>query len=270
MCVPNILTTSSVVHTSVQVSLNWASGLIPLGCLHPRPLRYFHSLGLQTGLHHRVVQTRQSLPTYSGTGRACLFSPLESLYHDLYRRLYTGLGRPYEGFPDFEYSDPFRPQPVYQLFGTQSGYTGLQCHQATGPPSYDRYGQHRSSVLYQQTGWHPFPHPVMSRSSSGSVPMALNSGHSHHGQAHSRLSERDSRTPISAESEWSLHPEIMNRIFGTWGTPTVDMFATFHNTHLPQFVSNSRASSTGDRCSVHRFPCSTKSFRNSGPPRRAR
>ena len=26
-------------------------------------------------------------------------------------------------------------------------------------------------------------------------------------------------------------------MFGMWGTPTVDMFATVHNTHLPQFMS---------------------------------
>ena len=37
-------------------------------------------------------------------------------------------------------------------------------------------------------------------------------------------------------NEWSLHTEIVNRIFGTWGTPTVDMFATFQNTHFPQFM----------------------------------
>ena len=30
----------------------------------------------------------------------------------------------------------------------------------------------------------------------------------------------------------------------------MDMFATVHNTHLPQFVSSSGAMSTGDRCSV--------------------
>ena len=38
-------------------------------------------------------------------------------------------------------------------------------------------------------------------------------------------------------TEWSFHPEIVKRIFGSWGTPTVDMFATVHNTHLPQFIS---------------------------------
>ena len=37
--------------------------------------------------------------------------------------------------------------------------------------------------------------------------------------------------------ELSLHPEVMNLIFRLWGTPVVDMFATVHNTHLPQFMS---------------------------------
>ena len=41
--------------------------------------------------------------------------------------------------------------------------------------------------------------------------------------------------PIS--TEWSLHSEIVNRIFKFWGTPMVDMFATVHNTRLLQFMS---------------------------------
>ena len=35
----------------------------------------------------------------------------------------------------------------------------------------------------------------------------------------------------------SLHPEIVTQIFWRWETPTVDMIATVHNTHLPQFMS---------------------------------
>ena len=58
-------------------------------------------------------------------------------------------------------------------------------------------------------------------------------------KTYSRLSERDSRPPISSESatEWSLHPEIVKQIFRFWGTPEVDMFATVSNSHLPQFMS---------------------------------
>ena len=37
-------------------------------------------------------------------------------------------------------------------------------------------------------------------------------------------------------TEWSLHPEIVKRIFRLWGTLEVDMFATVSNSHLPQFM----------------------------------
>ena len=51
------------------------------------------------------------------------------------------------------------------------------CFSFTGPPTYDRFRQHYICSLYQQTGWDPFPYPVMS--SSGSVPKATNSRHIH-------------------------------------------------------------------------------------------
>ena len=38
-------------------------------------------------------------------------------------------------------------------------------------------------------------------------------------------------------TEWSLHPEIVERIFRVWGTPEVNMFATLSNSHLPRFMS---------------------------------
>ena len=41
--------------------------------------------------------------------------------------------------------------------------------------------------------------------------------------------------PIS--TEWSLHPEMVKRIFRLWGTPEVDMFATVLNSHLSRFMS---------------------------------
>ena len=38
-------------------------------------------------------------------------------------------------------------------------------------------------------------------------------------------------------TDWSLHPEIVSCIFGFWGTPVVDMFATASNSHRPWFMS---------------------------------
>ena len=100
--------------------------------------------------------------------------------------------------------------------------SGLQYY---GPPSYGHYR------IYQHTGRDPFPHPVTS--SNGSDPMATSSRRSHKDQTHSGLSDYDSGPSISTKSAninqiRSLHPEIVNQIFGTWGSPTVDMFATVH------------------------------------------
>ena len=52
-------------------------------------------------------------------------------------------------------------------------------------------------------------------------------------------------------TEWSLHPEIVERIFRVWGTPEVDMFA--NTVELPTssvHVSNSGAKSPSGGCSV--------------------
>ena len=38
-------------------------------------------------------------------------------------------------------------------------------------------------------------------------------------------------------TEWSLHPEIVKRIFRVCGTPEVDLFATVSNSHLRRFMS---------------------------------
>ena len=88
--------------------------------------------------------------------------------------------------------------------------------------------------------------------------------------------------PIS--TEWSLHPEIVKRVFRLWGTPEVDMFATVSNSHLGSSVHVSSYGATspsggcsclrtsrGGQCTFFLHPlCSTKSFRSSSPPRQQR
>ena len=58
---------------------------------------------------------------------------------------------------------------------------------------------------------------------------------------YSRLSKCDSRPVISAEPAHHHRVESPPRNsepnIGTWGTASVDMFATVHNMHLPQFMS---------------------------------
>ena len=139
---------------------------------------------------------------------------------------------PYGGFPDFGYLDPSSPEAPYQLLGAQSGNFGLTPlgHSTSRPPGYDRYGQHcHSSFLYLQTRRDPSPLSVTS--SSGSF-LRLHSQDIVLGARHiagylNVIIDRLSRPNQPITTEWSLHPEIVIRIFETWGFPTVD-------THLPQ------------------------------------
>ena len=115
-------------------------------------------------------------------------------------KLHAGVGRSHGGFPDFGYLDLYRPQAPYQLSGAQGGSlcpTALG-PSAPGPPGYDRYGQFDSSFVYQQARRDPFPHLVTFNSLAS--PLVRGSEHNSPSEAYSRLSERDSRPPISSES----------------------------------------------------------------------
>ena len=68
---------------------------------------------------------------------------------------------------------------------------------APGKPGHDRYGQFDSSFVYQQTRRDPFPHLVAVDSRASLV---RGSEHNSPSKAYPRLSERDSRPPISSES----------------------------------------------------------------------
>ena len=154
--------------------------------------------------------------------------------HNFYGCLYPGLGRR-DGDSQISGLDPFRAQAPHQHFGAQDGNFGPPSlgFSFTRPPTYDRYRQHYSCSLYQQTEWNPFPYPVTS--SSGSVPMATNSGHSH---SHSMFATVHSFSSLCLQSQSLEHRRQM----------------LCHKT------------GRGGQCSgFHRSPCLAKLFRNSGP-----
>ena len=110
-----------------------------------------------------------------------------------------------------------------------------------GPPSYDHYRQHYSIVLHQQTGWthsHILLHLVVDLSlwlQTQDIHVAVRARHIP--GCLNVIADCLSRPNEPITTEWNLHPEIVNQIFGTWDTQTVDMFASVHNMHLPQFMS---------------------------------
>ena len=191
-------------------SLNWASGLIPLGRLYLRPLqRHFHSLGLTD----RFTPPRPSDPLV-----------LANLL-------------------------------PHQLSGVQSGCfcPAALGSSASGPPGYDRHGQFDSSFIYQQAGRDSLPH--LAALNCQSFPRVRVSEHNSPGKTHSRLSERDSRPPISSK------PANTDRVVPTPRDlePYLQGLADSRNRHvcntveLPPssvHVSSSGAKSPSGGCSV--------------------
>ena len=244
-----VLTYSQV--SQLMGSLNWASGLIPLGRLYPRPLqRHFHSLGLTdmftpprrsdplvlANLLRQWQDLRFSLPQESRSARfrrTLRFSQMPPLRG----------GCPHGGFPDFGYLDPYRSQAPYQLFGAQGGDfcpTALGSS-APGLPGYGRHGQFDSSFIYQQARRDPLPHLALF--DSRSFPLVRGSEYNSSGKAYSRLSERASRPPISSESAHTDRVVPPPRDRGTYlqGLGHTRSRHVFNFVELPPSLSEPRA-----------------------------
>ena len=170
--VPNILPEHSVVFRSVPIH-----GITQLGLRsHPTGSPVFEAPSMTFSFVRpdKPVYTAMSVRPFSSchltrATAGLIFSDVRNPYptfpgrvHDFHGRLYPGLGRSHEGFPDCRCLDPFRMRAPHQCVGAQGGNIGPQtlgCS-ITGPSCYDRYRQYHCCSLYQQTGWDPFPRPV--------------------------------------------------------------------------------------------------------------
>ena len=161
--------------------------------------------------------------------------------HDFHGRLYPGLGPQHGGFSDCGCMDSFRTRAPRQCAGAQGSYIGPPSlgYSITGPSCFDHYRQYHCCSLHQQIGWDHshlllrlvvdlflWLHTQDITLRARHIPGCLNV-----------IADRLSRLNQPITTEWSLHPKIVKLIFRLWGTPVVDMFATVHNTHLPQFMS---------------------------------
>ena len=175
--------------------------------------------------------------------------------YDFYGRLHSWVGRSHGGFQDFGYLDSFRPQAPHQLSGVQGGHvcpTALGSS-ASGPPGYDRHGQFDNSFIYQQAGRDSLPH--LATLDCRPFPLVRVSEHNSPGKTHSRLSERDSRPPISSKSANTDRVVPPPRDRGTYlqGLGHTRSRHVCNTVEIPPssvHVSNSRAKSPSGGCSV--------------------
>ena len=225
-CVRSILPSSFVLPSSVPIHGLTQLGLrsYPSGSFVPETVSFLRSdRPVYPTASVRPFGLWQPTAAVAGPVFSYLRNPYPSVsgaVYDFCGCLHSGVGRLHEGFPNFRYLDTSGPLAPHQLLGTQGGRgcppTSLGSS-APGPPGLDCYGQFDSSFIYQQAR-----RDIVVRARH--IPGCLNV-----------IADHLSRQPIS--TEWSLHPEIMSWIFGFWGTPVVDMFATLSNSRLPQFMS---------------------------------
>ena len=240
-------------------SLNWASGLIPLGHLHLRPLQHFHSLGLTNRFSAPWRSDPVVLATLLRQWQNLSFSHQESL-SDLSRRSspFSQMPRPRAGALTWGILRLRVYGPVPNASSTSmywSSNIGPQSlgYSITGSPCFDCYRQYHCCSLHQQTRWDPFPPPVAA--GSGSVSVVSDSGHNSKSQTHSGLPKCESRPLVSAEpahhDRVESPPRSRESDIQTGGNSSSGQVC-----HSPQHASSpvhgssSRASSTDDRCFV--------------------
>ena len=228
-------------------SLNWASGLIPLGHLYLRPLQqYFHSLGLtnwfsppcQSDQQH-LVNLLQQWQDLSFPISGIPIRPFQAEFTTFTVASTQGWGA---CMGDSQISDTWtrsdRQLICLELKAVVSalrhwvsvflGHQGLTARDNTTVVSYinKQGGTHSLTLLRLLVDlfmWLQAQDIVLR---ARHIPGCLNV-----------IVDRLSRPNQPISTEWSLHSEIVNRIFQFWGTPRVDMLATVHNTLLLQVVS---------------------------------
>ena len=266
-CTPSILPPCTILYSSVPANGVTQLGLrsYPSGSFVPETPSTLFSFVRSDRPVYATASIRPSGPCQPSAALAVpTFSYLRnpsphvsSGVHDFYGRLHAGVGRSHGGFPDFGYMDPYRPQTSHQLFGAQSGNscpTALGSS-APGPPGYDCYRQFDSSFVYQQARRDPFPHLVAVDSRAS--PLVRGSEHNSPSKVYPRLSEHDSRPPISSESANSDRVVSTPRDRETYlqGLGDTRSRHVCNSVELPLssvHVSNSGAKSPSSGCSVSR------------------
>ena len=234
-------------------SLNWASGLIPLGRLYLRPLqRHFHSLGLTD----RFTPPRRSDPLV-----------LANLLRHWQGLCFLNSRIPIRTF-QAEHPHISGGIHVFMDASTQGWGAHLGDSQISGTWTCTDRKLHISclelkAVVSALQHWAPVlqGHQVMIATDNSTVvsyinkqggtrplptfdsrasPLVRGSEHNSPSKTYSRLSERDSRPPISSESANTDRAESPPRDrephLGLWRTPVVDMFMTASNSYLPWFM----------------------------------
>ena len=140
---------------------------------------------------------KDEMPPYSSNGKTCRSSCQESL-PDLSRLSsrfsrtpLPRAGAPIWRIPRLRVFGPISERELHiNVLELKVVILALRHCSITGPSCHDCYRQYHCCSLYQQTGWGPFPRPVVA--GSRSVSLVTDSRHNASSQKHSRLPQCDS------------------------------------------------------------------------------
>ncbi len=180
-------------------------------------------------------------PTVDGEGRGHGVGPHQESCHD--RRLQHRLGGAVRRQTDLRPLVEDGERLPHQLLGNASSLSSLPVFPA-GPnrtPCADSLRQNVRGVLYKSPGRCLLEAPLYSGrtpSGMGSAQSALVSSISTPaGQTEG--ADMLSRSNVPSE-EWMLHPQVVQKIWKTFGKAEVDFFASKDNSHCPTYYSKDR------------------------------
>ena len=106
-------------------------------------------------------------------------------------------------------------------------------------PCNAAHGQHDCGSIHKSSRGDKVP--ILDGGGLGSPQLGSEEQHNAISFSHKWQSERHSRQTQqkgqAMSTEWSIHPSVIEAIKLTWGTPSIDLFATAENFKFPVYVS---------------------------------
>ena len=235
--------------TSLLGSLNWMANWIPLGHLHLRPIQqYFKRIGLLKygSPPKQVDQTLVNKLLHPWKDHNFLSQGVNMRRFRAEYTLYTDASTHGWGahLGDHQVQGTWNHQEcllhinilelraitraLQDLFSLVLGRQILVCSDNTTVVAYiNHQGGTQSEPLLQEVSqlllWCQ-THNIQLRARH--IPGRLNV-----------IADKLSRSHQIISTEWQINPQVVQSLFHLWGTPSLDLFATRHNTQLQMFVS---------------------------------
>ena len=195
-------------------------------------------------LTHKIRSIHPPSKVVAG-GKQCAsratITPSKTCSANLYRRIKRRVGRSLRRAHCKGTVGPTREQVTHKPLGAESSISSSKrvSNPSLQQDSVGSYRQHNSGCLYQQRRGMKSGSlcTLLWRILSWCTRQQVTLRARHIPGRLNVIADKLSRLGQTIQTEWSLHPEVLQAVCSRWHQPQVELFATrFHN-KLPQFVS---------------------------------